>query len=400
MNLMLDRDKVVNFVEDILLFFTIFYSFALSLFERINIPIVIYYIIWLLVFFLCLIINRKKIKGLYFILYIFWVIIVLLNTIFFNIEEMWNILIYYLIICVSFFWTGILVDFNKHIKFIYYISIIYIALLFVYVSNVYTNLNTVESKNINYMGFAYYAVVPILFCMYYYTKRKNIFRFLIVLMGLLYLIMCGTRGPILCVLGFFVCSFILDFKNISKRNLIFFVLLLIALTIIICNIKNITEFLHPIFVKNHLSTRILDYFIVDNSTINTSGRGNLYYKIVENINKHPILGSGLYSDRKIIGVYSHDIFLEVFNSFGIPIGSVIIIYLTTLIITSYRLANDKERYLISIFFCASIIRLFFSYSFMEDINFYILIGLCTKYVYEREEISSHKVLFYREYGND
>ena len=389
MNLTLDRGKLVNFVEDLLLFFTIFFSFALSIFEKINIPIVIYYIIWLLVFFLCLTINRKKIKSPYFILYICWIIIVLLNTIFFNIEKMGNVLVYYLLICVSFFWTGILVDFNKHIKFIYCISIIYVVFLFAYVSNVYTNLNTVETQNINYMGFAYYAVVPIMFCIYYYTKKKNIFHFLVILIGILYLLMCGTRGPLLCIAGFLVYLFILDLKNISKRKLILISLLLIALIIILCNIKNIAEFLQPIFVKNHLSTRILDYFIADNSTINTSGRGNLYYKIIENINKHPILGSGLYSDREIIGVYSHNIFLEMINAFGIPIGSILLISIITLIVAAFRLANNEERYLISIYFCASIIRLFFSYSFMEDVNFYILIGLCSRCIYERKALSSH-----------
>jgi O-antigen ligase len=112
---------------------------------------------------------------------------------------------------------------------------------------------------------------------------------------------------------------------------------------------------------------------------------------MENIDAHPVIGSGLMSDRIVLdGVYTHNLFLEIINAFGLPLGVFLIIALGFLLIRGF-LGTRSIAYknYICIFFAASVIRLLFSYSFMEDIHFYMMLGVCFS-AFEKHGIHSRE----------
>ena len=75
--------------------------------------------------------------------------------------------------------------------------------------------------------------------------------------------------------------------------------------------------------------------------------------------------------------YSHNLVLEVLNSFGVPLGLVLLSLLLGLIAVSFVKTKSKiYREFIAIYTDAAIVKLLFSASFMQESTLFLLIGIC------------------------
>ena len=341
---------------------------------------------------------KKQIDVGIFVIYLALVSISLMNYLIFQVSDS-GIWVANFIICVlPGLFIGYCVDFYKYRYFIFSIAIIYLIILYYYVTRYYIAGLNVEIQNINIMGFAYYAIPTVQILWYCFLKNKNIIMGFFSILGIVYLFLCGTRGPILCAVIYILMSlFIGDNNNKATRKKWLIFLSLITLSIILyINAVRIAKTLYPLFVKYHLSTRILQYFISSNSNVSDlSGRKNLYSAIINNINEHPLFGTGIASDREIIGSYSHNIVLEIINSYGILIGFLFVIILVVVLLMGVIYAKSSDdRQVWAILFTSSIIRLIFSFSYLEDINLFILLGFCLRIIRVRQFRNSFAQISY------
>ena len=363
------------------IFLTFFYTFYLSICNKISfIPFLSVIMAIAILIILCksIQISMRKIEIFTFICLF---LLSLCNIVLFGTEVNTYILVY-LFCLLPMMFAGIIVDLEKYHSFIYKISVVYVIFLLAYLSMVYLRSSTVHTDFADFMGFAYYVVPALLIITYNYFKDRKIFDLIMMGIGGVYLIICGTRGPLLCVIVFGAFCVFMDIKahGNSKRKLAIIGILLTA-AFAALNLRSISLFLYPIFQRYGFSTRFFQIIISGNSFTVDTGRNDIYSVVMENIGSHPITGTGLFSDRMLFGgdntAYSHNFILEIINSFGIPVGCLLLFLLFALIIYSFsHTKSSTYQYYIAIYVSAAIVKLTFSSSFMQESTFFILIGIC------------------------
>ena len=125
-----------------------------------------------------------------------------------------------------------------------------------------------------------------------------------------------------------------------------------------------------------LSIRIFDKLLSAGQG-DSSGRDVLAEKLFASVNEHFLFGTGLCSDRMTVGVYAHNIALELWVEFGVIIGTAILVALVITFLRGYIVSDSSaEKGLIITLICSSFLKLFLSGSFMDDRWFFALIGIC------------------------
>lgn len=369
---------VENLVEKCFIFITMFNLFYHQILKRVmfgeSLNVIISGIVIALFFYK----NYRRIPLLTVVIYLVISIITLLNVFVFQIEEAFNILPQYLLFTVPAMFAGCTIDFYKNERFIQCISVIYVISNFIFILSVASRRSNMATSGIDHMAFAYQALPAVLILLYHFKKNHNVFNGIMAALALIYIVACGTRGPIICIVVFGLLIFLKDLRKFDTKKIAMIMLAIIGSVGVIINWFNIIKLLIPIFDKYRLSTRILYSLITTSDNSFSSGRDSIYKIILNNINQHAIFGTGIMSDRMLLnGMWSHNVILEVLNDFGIPIGGTLIVFLVVLIIRRVRnLKNREFLNIIIIYFSCTIIKLMLSATFLTEFNLYFFIGLC------------------------
>ena len=109
----------------------------------------------------------------------------------------------------------------------------------------------------------------------------------------------------------------------------------------------------------------------------SEGRDVLKDTVMEGILKKPLLGYGIAGDRTLIGIYVHNIVLELLVSYGIPVGICLTGVIGFLIWRGYcRADTDQGKNLILLLACAVMIKLMMSGTYLQEELFFLLLGAC------------------------
>ena len=226
-----------------------------------------------------------------------------------------------------------------------------------------------------------YIMLPhLLLIMLSLSKRVNLMRAFVLLIGVFYILMLGNRGSIVCLL---VMALILVIKATSAFEAKRRILAVGGVSILVGAVwytdlyDTILSSLYRFALNNGMSTRVFLFLQGDFSAVSLdSGRGDLQRALVQAIKENP-LGYGLAGDRYLVGFYSHNVFLEILVEFGVFAGGAISILLLVKMFTSLRFASlewDRLSYL-WVFFCAGIVKLLISGSYLIEPYFWAFIGM-------------------------
>ncbi len=218
-----------------------------------------------------------------------------------------------------------------------------------------------------YMLFSY-SILPFTCCLLYsFLKKKSIFNLICFIVCSFFMTIFGCRGAILSLIIYFILLFLQ--KNIIERRLLrlvtFFSFVLFIFVILYSNLKDINMFLRNEF---DIHSRLLKKLSTSqdlNST--TSGRLNIYLKVIKQIEQTPLSIGGINGDSALIGGYCHNIFLELIYDFGLLIGStfcliIVCLIFKTIFLTHASALND----LILLFFAFGFIKLLVSSSLFYE----------------------------------
>ena len=356
-----------------LIFVTVFNSFYTSIINKVGVSSFLSVIFLILLCFGAYGLGHVQLYVKDTIITLVLFLLCLLNVMIFNVK-----IDDYMITFFSFLFMIIAsgsIDYEKHQNYILSISSLYILVLFVY--RLFFYRTTVSSDYFNDMGFAYYITPSAIIVIYNFFRDRKIKHLILLIMSAFFLFICGTRGAILCCVLFVIYCIIMEMQKIKthKKWILFAALLLVLIAII--NFRHIAAWTYPFLKENGFSTRWMRYLRSEGGLFETSGRDVIIKIVKDNIFKHPILGGGLMEDRILMGGYSHNIILELLNSFGIPLGAILFIALLFLIIYSYiKTKSTVYKYYIVAFTCVSVVKLMVSSSFMQESSLYILIGIC------------------------
>lgn len=275
-----------------------------------------------------------------------------------------------------YFW-GRIAD-EKYYKIFTYISIICIAMsvfYFAHYAQIAKNISDVASDDNMY---AAYNILPhVTLLLWNSLNRFNILHIVFMIVGVLFLLSCGTRGPLVC-LAFFGIIYFIFFINFKFAFLIKGIILSIA-GIMLLFLHEIISYMAFMFTGLNLSTRILDKFI-SGELGNDSGRSSIkiyFYKILDNSDS--ITGMGYFASQRFGYIYPHDIILDFQLSYGYVLGDILLAGISCLCVLAIYYSKTKhERCMIIMMFSFTIIKLFLSSTFLTEMFFYALIGYCCK----------------------
>lgn len=230
-----------------------------------------------------------------------------------------------------------------------------------------------------YMVFSYNMLAHTVFLTLFSIRSRKVLFSIVSLLGITIIFLAGARGPIIiAVLTFFVWAFTSQI-HIGKK---FFLLLAIFALVL-----STALFQDYIFKSLETISKILSFdsrtieMILSGRFFYLSERDTLQMRVISQLN---LFGNGLYGDRVIVGVYSHNLFLEILSGFGLIIGPFIILSIIIIIFLALS-SRDSNMHLIAIvFFSTGILKLFLSGSYLsQEPSFFIFIALGINSYYER-----------------
>ena len=162
------------------------------------------------------------------------------------------------------------------------------------------------------------------------------------------------------------CKSIFHLKY-TKKTIIILMLLLVSGIVGIITVLNYVD-----KITQYTSIRIIDK-IIDGKFFQ-GARMSIYKESIEKILQKPILGWGLCGGWNGIGEYPHNIFLELWQAFGIIFGTVILLLLMLMIMNAIRSkkGNEKSLLIICLALCS---QLLISGPVLNDIPFWFLLAI-------------------------
>lgn len=281
------------------------------------------------------------------------------------------------ICCVfTYFFIGRIINIDKSFNIFILISAICIyADLFFFLVYAPEHSRMEDVAGDDNMWAAYQVLPHVLFMIWTTLEKFRLWKVITSILGVLFLLSCGTRGPFVCIAFFCIIYFFFYMK--FKGAIYIKIGIVTTILILLINLKPIISFLVKTLTGLQLSTRILEKIVtgeLGNDSYRSILRDKLYSVMEEG--EH-FWGLGVFGCRHYDIIYPHFLPLDFFCTFGYFIGSILLISLFLLIGWAFWVTKgQKVQVFILYLFSISIIKLMLSNSFVLEPYFYMLIGVC------------------------
>lgn len=281
------------------------------------------------------------------------------------------------IFCIyPYYFIGRVLDIDKM-----YNKLVLLSAVCIYMDLFYFLVYAPEQKNMEEVAgydnmFAGYQVLPHVAMMLWATFRKfRIWKAVTCFLGTMFILSCGTRGPLVC-LGLFGIIYFFFYMNFKGAAYVKGCIIALAALVII-NLRDIVIYLAYTFTGLNLSTRILEKFIMgdlSNDTLRGALR-DILYRALENGDY--FWGMGLFGCRKYDIVYPHYLPLDFICTYGYAVGYLLLFLLFALFGWALWVTRGTIRQQFILFlFSISIVKLMVTNTFTLEPLFYMLIGTC------------------------
>lgn len=214
-----------------------------------------------------------------------------------------------------------------------------------------------SSEETYFMNFGFLLLLPIITFM----LENTWYSILLSIIFLLFVIVFGSRGPLIAV-AVFTIYFIFRKKK--------FLLLTIVISLAIIGYSTFAAYLESM----GLSSRTI-LMILDGEMMNDTGRDEIQSDIFKGITEHPFLGNGLFGDRALSKGYAHNFFIEVICHSGFIVGGILLLYfLYKILYLTYKVRGIHKDIFVAMM-CVLFLPLMTSGSYLQEPNFFIFVGL-------------------------
>lgn len=287
-------------------------------------------------------------------------------------EEWWRILV----AAVPMYFIGISFDLENSKNDLFWCSLFSVLGMFIF--RIYL-LNSGRNLENDDMEAAYRMLPSIMYLIYYASVKKQVVYVAIAAAASLVILIFGTRGPIVCILVYVaVLTIYLTLKSRNAKKLI---ILLIVFAIILSVFISDTLFikvattLSDRFEDIGFSTRIFN-FIIEGDITESRGRAVLAENTKEAILQNPLWGYGITGDRALMGIYPHNIFLEILCQYGVIFGSLLIVAIVAVTIMALiKTRKDSKRFSFALMLVSLVfVKLMISSTYTIEPILYFMMG--------------------------
>ena len=226
------------------------------------------------------------------------------------------------------------------------------------------------------MSYGYALLFPTM----YFIYRGSSFYLLLGFLLFLFMLLCGSRGPLVPVLLFFIWKSAI--RGGTKTKMIFFcvIVILILLFPLMLNILDNIGF----------DSRTL-YLFLNGEIGNDSNRSELHSVIMQKIELSPFWGYGVFGDRFFLdGGYCHNIFIELVVDFGVFLPILIILLFLFYYWCNLKHLSNLDFDWIFLLGLMSCIPLLVSSSYLIDFRFFLFLGTLSYYVKHKKKFIASK----------
>lgn len=226
---------------------------------------------------------------------------------------------------------------------------------------------------------ASYAILPhVLMVCNVMLKKANVFNILVFILGFVLISSFGTRGPFVCLLLFI--AFYLLFVKKYQRPVVSKLIVCVVGFGFIGLADPIVLFMQQLTQELGMSSRIFDimeedFVLLDFS--NSSGRDSILATLFCELQKDVPFGYGIAGDRRFVGIYAHNIAVELWFSFGYVIGTILLLAVVFAFLRGYsRSVSETGKVFIIVLIVSGFVKLFFSGSYLFEKYLFWALGVC------------------------
>ena len=184
-----------------------------------------------------------------------------------------------------------------------------------------------------------------------YFENKGKLPLLASIIGMIVIFLYGSRNPFLAIV-FFICIKILFNRDGNRSSSGFLKVLFISFIVVsLSYFKEILIFLSTTLESFGLGSRTLYYLMNADTEDITTGRAEIHEKLWAVIFDNPIIGHGVAGDEAVIDELAHSMYLSIFITYGLVLGCIIILYLTSMTIKGIRRTTGLNHSIVVLYVC-------------------------------------------------
>lgn len=297
-----------------------------------------------------------------------------------------GVLVYALFITLPcFIYAYCIKDMDKFYNYLeVYSTIVLVVSLFILIAMFVLSFGINNSYT---MSLGYSAGLASIFYLHKVLEKRQLKDILFFVIGFFLIISIGSRGPLLCLAVFILVYFLMNSlkQRITLGRLIGFTLTMLCLGLIIYTLGNQTLLIkiNHLLSEFNINSRTLILLINDNLG-QSSSREGIYSFLIEKIKEQPLLGYGIGSDRMMLGMYAHNLFLALFTFFGVIGGLLSSLIIIVIILGAFITAKNKKTItVLLIFFSVYFVSSMVSGDILNNYGPWILIGMSLSVVTTR-----------------
>lgn len=295
-----------------------------------------------------------------------------------NADVLVNRLFSFSLLTLPYYYIGVTLDIKRFYKFFYYISVVAVFMCAFYEllyaqSASYTG--DVDTSEYN-MELAYSILPHVLMVSWRALKSFAQLNIAPMLLGLMLLLSFGTRGPVICAIVFI--AIYLLFIRPSKYQKTMRIITVACAVYAMSFLDQFMTFMQLMTFQLGMSTRIFDKYF-EGELEDSSGRDYIRETLLRELSiDNSLFGHGVLGSYPYVNTYPHNIVLEFLFSFGwvwgIAILFCIVYIIAKMLINTHQCEINVTFGIILVI--ASILKLCFSSTFVDDALFFMLLGYC------------------------
>ena len=184
----------------------------------------------------------------------------------------------------------------------------------------------------------------------FFENKRNLPLFASII-GMTVIFLYGSRNPFLAIVLFICIKILFSRAGKSSSGGFLKVLFVSFIVVSLSYFKEILIFLSTTLESFGLGSRTLYYLMNADTEDITTGRAEIHEKLWAVIFDNPIIGHGVAGDEAVIDELAHSMYLSIFITYGLVLGSIIILYLASMTIKGIRRTSGLNHSIVVLYVC-------------------------------------------------
>lgn len=276
----------------------------------------------------------------------------------------------FILTVVPYYLVGVLVNMDKCKKYFLYVSYLSILTQFIYIF-VMDKGGVRGNDADNMIVYAYNILPHVTYVAYWMIEKRTFSSVLFFLLGFLLQISMANRGSIVCLISFILIYIVA--VRFTKQKVSTKIAISVVGVLVIVFFEPIALALYALMSSLNLNTRVLD-FVFSENFITSEGRDMITETIWGTFKNDMFKTHGIGGENQLGIIYAHNIMLEWWFSFGIIMGSFLMIALICLLVKAFWKATSVALAFLLLLLTSGFECLFMSGTYLMTPLFFMLIG--------------------------